>query len=49
MSQADKDATDKMVETIAKRGLQTQNEKQKIEDSGWDLKFQKHVDYVINA
>lgn len=49
MSQADRDNTKLMVEAIAMQGEKKQEEKQKIEDSGWDLKFQKHVDYVINA
>ena len=49
MSQADRDNTKAMVEAIAMQGEKKQEEKQQIEDSGWDLKFQKHVDYVINA
>ena len=49
MSQADRDNTKLMVEAIAMQGEKKKEEKQNIEDSGWDLKFQKHVDYVINA
>ena len=34
---------------FAKRGNSKQKDKQLEEDRGWDLKFQKLVDYVINA
>ena len=49
MSQEDKAQADKNVHAFYQKGYEKQREKQRIEDLGWDLKFQKHVDYVISA
>ena len=49
MSQEDKAQADKNVHAFYQKGYDKQREKQRIEDLGWDLKFQKHVDYVISA
>ena len=49
MSQDDRHQTDQYVSEFAKIGIKRQEVEQKREDQGWDLKFQNHVDYVINA
>lgn len=49
MARRDWDDTDKDVKSFFERGIKKQDEKQDKENRGWDLKFQKFTDYVINA
>ena len=49
MTNGERERQDKMVREYAAKGKKKQDEKQRIENLGWDLKFQKLVDYVTNA